>query len=324
MKSRSGSEGAIMKETNLILAVDVGTTETKAVLVSPDGYIDSRQVSCDLLYPDHSCVEQSPRELAGAMYGTSRDLLAAHPDLSGRLAGMVFTSQMQNTIPVGKDGKPLMNMLSWMDERAARFTQDVMFRGLIKIQGYPLSKLIRILRITGGMPGKNGKDTVCKLAWMKRNMAELYGRAHKFLDVKDYAMFLATGNYVTSHDMAYITWLMDTRNKDQGKWSWSGTIHDMFGLDPRKMPELKALHRDRRYGYRGILRENGRAGRAPRGERLRRPSHVGDRVGRHRTGTDAYQYRHRRMGRHAPPCRCGRYRPITSERSRRASRMCIY
>ncbi len=227
-----------MKEKNLILAVDIGTTETKAVLVGPDGYIDSRQVSCELLYPEHSCVEQSPEELAGALYGTAGDLLAAHPDLKERLAGMVFTSQMQNTIPVGKDGKPLMNMLSWMDERAARFTQDVMYRGLIKIQGYPIAKLITFMRITGGISGKNGKDTVCKLAWMKRNMAELYDRVHKFLDVKDYALFLATGNYVTSHDMAWITWLMDTRNKDQGKWSWSGAIHDMFGLDPRKMPEL--------------------------------------------------------------------------------------
>ena len=229
-----------MNEKNLILAVDVGTTETKAVLVGPDGFIDSSQVSCSLLYPKHSCVEQSPEELAGAVYTTCKKLLTAHPDLAGRLAGMVFTSQMQNTIPVARDGKPLMNMLSWMDERAARFTQDVMFRGLIKVQGYPLSTLIRMLRITGGMPGKNGKDTVCKLAWMKRNMAELYDSVHKFLDVKDYAQFLATGNYVTSHDMAYITWLMDTRNKDQGKWSWSGTIHDMFGLDPRKMPELKS------------------------------------------------------------------------------------
>ncbi len=228
-----------MNEKNLILAVDIGTTETKAVLVGPDGYIDSRQVSCSLAYPEHSCVEQSPEELAGAVYSTSGNVLAAHPELAGRLAGMVFTSQMQNTIPVGKDGKPLMNMLSWMDERAARFTQEVMFKGFARIQGYPVTKLIRILRITGGLPGKNGKDTVCKLAWMKQNMSELYDRVHKFLDVKDYALFLATGNCVSSYDMAWITWLMDTRNRDQGKWTWSGAIHAMFGLDPRKMPELR-------------------------------------------------------------------------------------
>jgi xylulokinase len=229
-----------MEEKNLILAVDVGTTGTKAVLVSPDGYIDSDQLTCSLLYPEKSCVEQSPQELSDAIYHVSRNVLAAHPDLISRLAAIVFTSQMQNTIPVGKDGKPLMNMMSWMDERAAQFTQEEMFRGLIKIEGYPLSRLIKFMRITGGMPGKNGKDTVCKLAWMKKYKPDLYQAAYKFLDLKDYAVFLATGNYVTSYDMANITWLMDTRNKDQEKWMWSPDIHKMFGLDPSKMPELRS------------------------------------------------------------------------------------
>jgi xylulokinase len=229
-----------MEEKNLILAVDVGTTETKAVLVSPDGYIDSDQSTCSLSYPDKSCVEQSPKEISDAIYNSIRNVIAAHPDLIGRLAGLVFTSQMQNTVPVGKDGKPLMNMLSWMDERAACFTQEEMFKGLIKIEGYPITKLLKFLRITGGMPGKTGKDTVCKLAWMKKYKPDLYHAAHKFLDAKDYAIFLATGNYVTSYDMANITWLMDTRNKDQAQWTWSEDIHKMYGLDSSKMPELKA------------------------------------------------------------------------------------
>jgi xylulokinase len=230
---------AAMEEKNLILAVDVGTTETKAALVSPDGYIDSNQCGCSLLYPEKSCVEQSPEEIADAIYTSSRDVLAAHRDLAGRLAGMVFTSQMQNTTPVDRGGKPLMNMLSWMDQRAAQFTQEEMFRGLIKIEGYPITKLIKFMRITGGAPGKNGKDTVCKLAWMKKYQPDLYNSVHKFLDVKDYAVFLTTGNYVSSYDMAYITWLMDTRKKDQTKWMWSEDIHRMYGLDSRKMPELK-------------------------------------------------------------------------------------
>ncbi len=228
-----------MEEKNLVLAVDIGTTETKAVLVGPDGYIDSCQCGCSLSYPAKSCVEQSPEEIAEAVYSTSRRTLADHPDLVSRLAGVVFTSQMQNTIPVGRDGKPLMNMLSWMDERAAEFTQKEMYKGLVKIEGYPVTKLIKFLRITGGMPGKNGKDTVCKLAWMKKTMPELYASVHKFLDAKDYAVFLATGNYVSSYDMANITWLMDTRKKDQSKWSWSEAIHKLYGLDSRKMPELK-------------------------------------------------------------------------------------
>ncbi|MBN1532723.1 MAG: FGGY-family carbohydrate kinase [Spirochaetes bacterium] len=229
-----------MEEKNLILAVDVGTTETKAVIVAPDGYIDSRQMSCTLSYPEGACVEQSPDDLANAVYGTSREVLAAHPECLPRLAGITFTSQMQNTIPLGGDGRPLMNAMSWMDQRAACFVNEEMFRGLVKIEGYPVSKLLKFLRITGGMPGKTGKDTVCKIAWLRKHRPELYEATHRFLDVKDYAVFLATGNFVTSYDMAYVTWLMNTSSSDQGKWHWSGRIHRMFGLDPGKMPELRA------------------------------------------------------------------------------------
>jgi len=228
-----------MEEKNLILAIDVGTTETKAVLVGPDGYIDSRQMSCALSYPEHACVEQSPDELAGAIYGTAREVLAAHPECLPRLAAMAFTSQMQNSIPLGKDGRPLMNSMTWMDERAAAFVREELLRGIVKIEGYPLSRILRFIPITGGMPGTTGKDTVCKIAWLKKNRPEIYDATHKFLDVKDYAVFLATGNYVTSYDMAYVTWLMNTRG-DQAAWHWSGRIHRMFGLDPGKMPELRA------------------------------------------------------------------------------------
>ena len=229
-----------MPENNLILAVDIGTTETKAVLVGPDGFIDSRQALCSMIYPAHACVEQSPDELRGAVYTTCRELIGAHPDLAGRLAGVTFTSQMQNTIPLGRDGRPVMNLLSWMDERAAQYTREEMFAGLLKIEGYPPLKLLKFLKITGGVPGKNGKDTVCKLAWMKKNLPDVYAGAHRFLDVKDYAVYLATGAFVTSYDMAYITWLMDTGSRDQGKWKWSEAIHGMFGLDSGKMPELRA------------------------------------------------------------------------------------
>jgi xylulokinase len=147
---------------------------------------------------------------------------------------------MQNTIPIAPDGAPLMNLLSWMDERAAEYVQEKLCRGLIKVEGYSLFALLKFLRITGGMPGKHGKDTVCKLGWLKKFKPDVYDRAVKFLDVKDYAVFLATGNFVTSYDMAYVTWLMDTRDRDQGKWRWSESIGGMFGLDTGKMPELRS------------------------------------------------------------------------------------
>ncbi len=230
-----------MNTDKVILAVDIGTTEIKSVLVSAkDGYLDSRRAGCPLLYPEKNSVEQSPKDMAEGIYSTIRELLEAHPEAIQHIAGLTFTSQMGNTLPVDREGVPLMNFFSWMDGRAVGFTTDELYKGLIKIEGQPLLMILKFLKISGGAPGKNGKDILCKMAWLKRYQPDLYGKTHKFLDVKDYAVFLATGRFVTSYDIAYITWLLNTRDKDQSDWSWSPALHKMMGLDLEKMPELKA------------------------------------------------------------------------------------
>jgi xylulokinase len=230
-----------MTAGKLILSVDIGTTEIKSVLVGAEsGYLDSRQTSCPLLYPDKNSVEQSPQDMAKGIYSTIRELLEAHPEKLQHIAGLTFTGQMGNTIPVDKEGEPLMNFFSWMDERAVGFTNDVLYKGLVRIEGQPLLMILKFLKISGGAPGKNGKDILCKMAWLKHYHSDLYQQTYKFLDVKDYALFLATGRFVTSYDIAYITWLLDTRKKDQSNWSWSPTLHRMIGLDSDKMLDLKA------------------------------------------------------------------------------------
>jgi xylulokinase len=233
--------GEMMNAEKLILSVDIGTTEIKSVLVnSQKGYLDSRQAPCPLIYPERNCVEQSPTEMADGIYSTIRELLSAHPDAVEQIAGLTFTSQMGNTLPVDRNGRPLMNFFSWMDERAVNFTNDYLYKGLIRVQGQPLLMILKFLKISGGAPGKNGKDILCKMAWLKRFQPQIYENTYKFFDVKDYAVFLATGCFVTSYDIAYITWLLDTREKDQSKWAWSQALCQMVGLDLNKMPEIKA------------------------------------------------------------------------------------
>jgi xylulokinase len=230
----------MMNTDKLILSVDIGTTQIKSVLVSSQkGYLDSRHAPCPLIYPGKNCVEQSPEAMADGICSTIRRLLSAHPDAAQQIVGLTFTSQMGNTLPVDKDGRPLMNFFSWMDERAVKFTNEELYKGLIRVQGQPLLMILNFLRISGGAPGKNGKDILCKMAWLRSFHPDLFEKTYKFLDVKDYAVFLATGRFVTSYDTAYITWLMDTRQKDQSKWIWSPVLCRMVGLDLDKMPEIK-------------------------------------------------------------------------------------
>ena len=226
-----------MTNNDYLIVIDLGTTEIKGVLFSPSEIINSKRRECSLSFPKKACVEQDPKEIKNLIYTITKELVDSNKDIVKNIKGITFTSQMQNTLALDKKGEPLMNILSWMDQRAQNFAKDVIWSGsnLFRIHGFPILKLLKYLKITNGAPGFNGKDTVAKLGYIKQNMPDIYMKVHKFLDIKDYAIFLATGKYITSPDMAGITWLMDVR---QGDFKWSEEIHNMYDLDPQKMPEL--------------------------------------------------------------------------------------
>ncbi len=54
------------------------------------------------------------------------------------------------------------------------------------------------------------------------------------MDTKDYAIFLATGKYITSVDFAFINWMMDKKSH-----KWSTDILDMFDIDISKLCDIE-------------------------------------------------------------------------------------
>ncbi|MHA1871845.1 MAG: xylulokinase, partial [Promethearchaeota archaeon] len=203
--------------------------------ISENGLVDSAMSRNDLIYINQTWIEQDPAQIKNGIIKTIRSLVDAHKDLVNKVAGLVFTSQMQGILPVDKEGKPLHNIITWMDSRAAEITKQKIGKGFLKISGYPLKYLVPFLKITGGAPGFDGKNTLSKSLWIKKFLPKLYQDTYKFLDTKDYAVLCAANVFKTSEDMAYITWLMDTRN---GKRSWSQKICDMMDLDIEKYPEI--------------------------------------------------------------------------------------
>ncbi|MHA1338507.1 MAG: xylulokinase [Promethearchaeota archaeon] len=221
---------------NVIIAVDIGTTETKSTLIGLNGFIDCFKIKNNLICFSNVCVEQDPLEIKQSIINSIKEILKKNNHLVSKICGIVFTSQMQGLLPVDKEGNPLMNFLTWLDARAASLTRQKLGKGWPKISGYPLKYLIKFLPITGGAPGYDGKNTLSKTYWIKKERPKIFNKTYKFLDTKDYAVFLATNQIVTSVDMAYVTWLMDTRPKNM---NWSPKIFDLMELDIEKFPEIK-------------------------------------------------------------------------------------
>ena len=220
-----------------VMAFDVGTTMIKSALVKADTLeiSASRSSRVEVLYPKEGWAEQEPDALWESVVEASRMTLADSGVEPASVIGLVFGAHMAGVLPVDEEGRPLRNVMIWLDERAAGLPEEV-WRGFPKVAGYNLFKLLKFLRITGGAPSKTGKDPISKIIWLRENEPDIYRATSKFLDVKGYLINRATGAFVTSPDEANLTWLADTRD---GRAKWSKSLLKDFGISPDLMPEIR-------------------------------------------------------------------------------------
>ena len=220
---------------DLIISVDVGTSSLKVGLVGPSlDVMHAADQPYDVSYPGTGCAEQAPEDWWQAIRQALARLSAECPELRSRAAGMVFASQMCGVVAVDRDGRPLRPCMIWLDKRAAEIARSVM-GGFPRIFGYGAWKLLNSIRLTNGAPSLNGMDPPAKMIWLKQNEPEVWARAAKLLDVKDWLMLRATGHAVTTADLANVTWMMDTR---KGREGWSETLIQRFGLQRHLLPDI--------------------------------------------------------------------------------------
>ena len=226
----------IILEGKYILSHDLGTSGNKAALFNLNlELISQTKEPYSLYYPKPGWAEQNPEDYWHAVKkATNRIIQQSNIDPNEILA-VIFDCQMNCTIPIDNEGNTLMKSISWLDTRAASVTRKFS-KGLIKISGYGLRKLLMFLKITGGAPGFNGKDPISHILWIKENSPEIYEIIYKFLSVKDYIIYKCTKKAVTSRDLGNTAWMMNS-NPDQ--FEWSDKILKKFKIDKKKLPEIK-------------------------------------------------------------------------------------
>src|SRR5579871_1193132 len=220
-----------------ILAIDLGTSGPKVALVAADGaVVASAFAETPLLLLPNGGAEQRPDDWWTAIVRATRQLLAGRPVPAGQIAAVSCTSQYSCTVAVGKDGRPLMNAISWMDTRGARHVRHVT-GGLIRFQGYSIPKLLTWVRRTGGMPTHSGKDSIAHILYIKNEHPEVYQAAYKFLEPKDYLNLRLTGRYAASYDSINLHWLTDNRNIH--RIVYDDRLLALTGVARAKLPDLK-------------------------------------------------------------------------------------
>jgi xylulokinase len=218
-----------------ILAIDVGTSEVKAALVSYSGEVQACARSSNaVLHPRPDWAEQDPNGWWDAIVSATRELWKQSGQRPEDVSGLVFSCQMFGVLPVDIDGKPLMNAMIWLDTRSRDHARKIV-SGFPSVYGYGLLRAARWLSICNGAPSRAGRDTTSKFVWLKDERPDVWDRTHKLLDVKDYLLLRCTGRALTTHDLASGGWLYRTK---KGQLGWSDEILRMLDLDTEKLPEV--------------------------------------------------------------------------------------
>jgi xylulokinase len=219
-----------------ILGIDLGTGGPKVALVSIEGEIAGAEFEPnEIMLSPEGGAEQDPVAWWTAITTASRRLMERGLVPIDEIAAVGVTTQWSGTVAVDPEGEAIGNAIIWMDTRGSRYI-DELTGGVIKIEGYGLTKLWRWLRLTGGIPAHSGKDPVGHILFLKHERPEVYERAHKLLEPKDYINFLLTGRYAASYDSIALHWVTD--NRDIRNVRYDEGLLALSGIDRRKLPDL--------------------------------------------------------------------------------------
>jgi glycerol kinase len=217
--------------THAILALDQGTTSSRAIVFDHDGSIRAvAQKEFEQIFPQAGWVEHNPVEIWQTQLETAREALTKAGLNAQDIGAIGITNQRETTLLWDrKNGAPVHNAIVWQDRRTASFCDS------LKQAGHgPLIQQKTGLVIDAYFSGS-------KLRWLLDNVPGARQRAERgelaFGNVDTWLVWNLTGGalHVTDPSNASRTMLYDLHSG-----SWSDEMLAILGVPRAVLPDIKS------------------------------------------------------------------------------------
>jgi glycerol kinase len=219
-----------MNERNFILAIDQGTTSTRAVIFDAAGQnLAQAQRELPQIYPEDGWVEHDPEEIWQATLAVCRDVMASVGQGCDGVGAIGITNQRETTVMWDRaTGAPIHNAIVWQDRRTADTCRALCERGLetgiIAKTGLvvdPYFSASKIAWLLDHVPGARAAATAGNLA---------FGNIDSFL------LWRLTGGKVHATDAtnASRTQLFDIHAQ-----CWDDELLEIFQVPARVLPDVR-------------------------------------------------------------------------------------
>lgn len=210
-----------------ILAIDQGTTNTKALLVDDQGQTVFRaSAPLDLLQPQAGYVEQDPLALWQSVCRVVNDCVQHAASKNASIAAIAISNQRETAVTWCDSGEPVGNAITWQCRRSTPVCDRLREHApLIQaISGLPLDPLV----------------SASKWAWVLDQQSDLRKQADagqlRLGTVDSWLLYKLTGGraHATDHTNASRTALLRLDSLE-----WDDELLRLFGISRAALPELR-------------------------------------------------------------------------------------
>lgn len=207
--------------TELLLGIDIGTTNVKAVLTTPEGWIIAQaQTDYPTFHPKPGWAEQDPSDWWRSTVSVTREVMAGAPARPDQIVGIGVSGQGCAVTLIDNAGEVVRPAIIWMDARSE--AQCEYMRHCCQAE---------ILEHNGKQPAPYNADPV--LMWLQRHEPDSIAAAQTSVTTTGYINFRLTGALVENQSDASILFAFDLASG-----TWSRELIDAFGLPHKLYPEV--------------------------------------------------------------------------------------
>ncbi len=200
-----------------LLGADIGTTSLKAAVFDETGTMIKSVTKDYTLIVSGDRVEFNAEDYF-RLFSEAYDEVSEGIEITA----VAIDTQCETMILADADGKPLMNAIVWLDNRAAKQAEDI-----------KASFGNELVYNVTGQPEITATWPAAKLMWVKENEPEIFAGIKKVFLLEDYILYRMTGEFVTEHTLQSSSLYFDIRNK-----CWWTEMLDFIGVSEAVLPRL--------------------------------------------------------------------------------------
>ena len=204
----------------MYIGIDLGSTNIKAAIYNENMELIDRQS-----LPVEYIRENGLVEFDAIRYVQDLEALLSKMLQENQITNirqMAFTGQAESLVVLGKDGLPLMNTISWMDERSTAECEALAKQFSPK----QCEEVTGQLAVLPTWPAT-------KILWLKHNRPAIFQNAETYMLLKDYVVYYFTGVKKADMSIATFSFYFDIYNKVY----WQEML-DAIGIQTEQLPQL--------------------------------------------------------------------------------------